>query len=176
MIDSKNIDHAKVSLFLKNLSLAQKKINERKTAKEELSRQFKKVKDISLPKTKQPILERELKELQNKISNVVEAEKKLVTQQQRDFFMTKELERRINAFEQKINEFLSYRKERQIKVEALEKKIKKNVMTRTQRKNNLQQQIKKLEDKYNLIKKSKQYNPELLEKIEERINNLKQKL
>ncbi len=51
-IISKNIDHVKVNLFLRQLYLAKKKIDERKKAKQGLLKQIKRVRNISLPKKK----------------------------------------------------------------------------------------------------------------------------
>jgi len=123
--DSKNIDNAKVTLFLRQLSSSKKKIDERKKAKQGLLKQIKRVRNISLPKKKKIILEREIKELELKINELIGTERKLFTQQQQELFFSKVLEQRISALEEKINEFLSYRKERKKKIEELEQKIKK---------------------------------------------------
>lgn len=166
----------KVRLFLKNLCFAKEKLEERKEAKHNFKKQIEKVKKISGQKTNKKVFNQELQALEQRMSNLIEAEKKIMTRQQQEYTFSSFLEGRIAAMEKKIDEFLKYKEERRKKVEELEHKIKNKTITRTERIFLVKQQINNLEKKLENLKKSKKYSEEDLKKIEERIKFLKQKL
>lgn len=171
---SSDINPTRLRHFIKNIILAQKKLEKTKMARQDLSKHIKKLKRLPKGKKITKSFKGDIELLEKKIDFAISTEKKLFTQQQKDYFFSKFLEKRIAELEKKINEFLAYGKQRKKKIDQLEKKVKGKAITRTEHMQIIRHQIAELEKKYHQLKGK--YPEETLKKIEEKINQLKEKI
>ena len=160
--------------FLKYIILSKKKLKKSNEAKEDLVEHLNKIKRKTRGKKNNPTLTNDIEELEKKINYAIETEKKLYTQQKKEYFFSKFLEKRVVELETRINEFLIHHRQRKNKIDQIEKKVKNKVMTRSEQTQIIRQQIEELEKKYNSLKSK--YPKEALKNIEEKIFQLKQKL
>ncbi len=87
-------------MFVKHLCLLSKKHDQREKSRDDLDRQLSRVKQITLTKTPRKwVIERELRELQRKISLALDNERKLVGMREADSSLVRQLKNEIFKLE-----------------------------------------------------------------------------
>jgi len=184
--------------FLKHLFIVSKKYKESELAKKGLEKQIKKVKFISFKKPKRWLIEKELKVLEGKVSDVLSKEAEILRLGREESDKTIELKSRIGELEMELRHAVRIGEEDKEKISQLslsldemkkafgnrferEKRIKeleKRVITTAKKRKEfsvLGSQIKNLEEKYNALKE-KGIGKEKLAAVKEKIESLKYRL
>lgn len=107
-------------LFFKHLILASKGMKEKELAENNLKAQMQKVKSVALKKGKKSEIQRELKELEHSLKEVLEKENILIREQESESETTKALREKLAEMEVKMAGMTRYDSE---VVEALKKEI-----------------------------------------------------
>ena len=168
-----SLSNIKLERFVRHLSLASKRIEERKNARKELTTQLTKVKKVSLAKPRKSIVEKELKELEDRIARVLETESKIMQRQEYDESQYDVLKKKLAVIEERLGSYLTERGERRKRVTELEEKIRKSAKNKEIAL--IESQLNDMEKKYIEFKK-KGYNKNILNKIKSRIDSLKARL
>lgn len=179
---SQKINPRRLKSFVRHICVIAKKHKEREEARAELQNQLKRLKRFS---SKKMGMDDELKELDRKISLVLEKEMELLGIRQGESGVSKELMNRvldnrerirsinysINEIRERLEDYIRMKTERERRINELEEKIrakvgkKKNVSL-------LRNKLKKLETMYNKLKKKGID----VSRVESRINSLKLRL
>lgn len=179
---SKEMDTKRLKSFVRHLCVIAKRHKDREKARSELQEQINRMKRFS---SKKKEMDEELKELDRKISLVLEKEMQLLGIEQGESAASKELMKDVAENREKIgqinnsvedirrrlNNYIKVKTERERKIEELEKKIRKA----TEKKNKLallKNKLDKLETTYTKLRDGGVD----VSRIEDRINDLKQRL
>jgi len=179
---SQGIHPKKLKSFVRNVCVISKKHKDREQARVELQKQMQRLKRFSYKKKE---MDEELKELNRKISLVLEKEMLLLGIEQGESAASKELMRNvaeneekirqmndsINELKLKLDDYMRFKTERERKIDELEKRIrakageKKNISL-------LKKKLNDLEVVYNNLKKKGLD----VSRVADRIQNLKLQL
>jgi len=182
MNETSKIHPKKLKSFVRHVCVIAKKHKDRETARGELQKQVKRIKRFS---SKKKEMDEELKELNRKISLVLEKETQLLGIEQGESFGAKELMKdvienkerirqineSINQIKERLEDYIKIKTERERRIDELEKKIK----AKAAKKENvslLKKKLKSLEALYNKLK-GKGVD---VSKVENRIEDLKLRL
>lgn len=163
------VGKAGLKRFVKHLCIISKKYEDKESARRDLRRQITKLKTASLSKkTKRYVLEKELKDLENKINSVLEKELELLTLGKQDSILIRKLNDRLQQLEDHFN----------ITKEKLDIFTSKKVSAKKPAKtiSATELKIKEMEARYEKLKKEGKLSRFDLSRIEGKINALKKKL
>ncbi len=158
---------------MKHLAIAAKHMALREGKKEELKAHLTKIKTLALKgKVHKGKIHDEVKELEEKISGLIDRESKFFTEHKKDDKMISELRNKINNLSVQIQSFKQLQAQMMGKEVEIEQEEKKESVEMRM----IENQIKKLEQFYNKIKKSKKHPAEHLKMIETRLKSSKERL
>lgn len=155
------ISKARIKHFLRHLYKAGSKIKERERSRDELKRHISKLKTVK----EKPIFLAELKKLENRIFDVVEKEKSVLYNQQKDSAVITQLKDRIAYLE---NELKLHKEIKEEKISAEEEFAKQETAE-------LRSLLRDLERNYHKIK-DKEKNKKKLKLVKARIEEVKNKI
>ncbi|MBI2129203.1 hypothetical protein HYU07_03095 [Candidatus Woesearchaeota archaeon] len=156
-----SINKARIKHFLRHLYKAGAKIKERERSREGLKRHISKLKAVK----EKPVFLAELKKLENKIFDVVEKEKSVLYNQQRESAVVNQLKDRIAYLENELN----------LHKEIKERKISAEEEFAKQETAELRSLLRALERNYHKIK-GREKSKEKLNAIKARIEEVKKKI
>lgn len=196
MADNYNIN--KIKSLLKYASSTGQKLEQNTAQKQELEKQVKKIQTIATKKgVKREAIIKTLKELQDKLNQVLASEGKFLVVQGKDELLIQdinshikdmennfiqdqqkiqEISNSINELKAKVSQVLDIKQERDMRMQELEEKIKSGVNKNFQEILKIEQQIVDLEEKYNTLSNIEKIDSESLKKIRDRIEGLKDNL
>ena len=153
--------------FVRNLCVISKKYEEKESARTDLQRQITKLKTTSLAKkTKKYVIEKDIKDLNTKINNVLEKELELLSLGKQDSILIRKLNERIKKLEDHFNianeklDFFASGKAMEKPADTLAEDLR----------------IKEMETRYEQLKREGKLSSSDLSRIERKISLLKKKL
>ncbi|MDO8741250.1 MAG: hypothetical protein Q7J54_06795 [Candidatus Woesearchaeota archaeon] len=164
-LNAGSINKSRIKHFLRHLYKAGAKIKERERSREDLKRHISKLKTVK----EKPIFLTELKKLENKIFDVVEKEKSVLYNQQKDSAVVNQLKDRIAFLENelKLHHDINEKKQRE-KISAEEEFAMQETAE-------LRSLLRALERNYHKIK-GREKNKKKLDLIKARIEQVKKKI
>lgn len=137
--------------FVKHLCLISKKHEQREKSRQHLDTQFKKVKQVTLTqKPRKWLIEKELKELEKKMTIAIDNERKLIGMREADSNLIRQLKDELFSLEYQLKESEELRKTEEEKNRALISDLTNSVADLREKINNLverEERIKELEKK-----------------------------
>ncbi len=167
-----DIDAEKTRLLLRHLGKAAKSVNEKDTAKQKLQEQVSKLKKLSKAKG----YRKEMKELEKRLSDVVEKEEELIRHQKTKNVSNKRMREKIEELEKRLTHYLEKRKIREKRIAVLEEKIRKRFMVEQNQIEIIEEQLKGLESLYKNISGQKKHTKNELAAVKNKIEKLKKRL
>lgn len=177
MEDISKLDPNRLKRFVRHVCLIAKKHKDRETARTEMYKQMQRLKKFS---SKKKEMDEELKELDRKISLVLEKDAQLLRTKQQESTASKALVEQsmenkakieqmynlINELNEKVKTYSKIKTERERKINELEKRIRAKAKTKRDI-SSLKNKLKALEATYNILKNKGLDVSRVAEKIED---------
>jgi chromosome segregation ATPase len=166
-----HFDHNKARTFLRYLSKAHRKFQERERARERVRESLKRLKKLSTKK-----MEKDLVVLEHRITEAIATEQKILTTQEKHEASHNDFLDKIEKLHSKLTRYLDTKDARRQRLKDLEKKIIKSVQPRKYQLMELIEELRNLERGYADAKSSGKYTAKELRPIERTIKNLKKRI
>lgn len=168
-----SISRTKAVKLMKHLAIAAKKQSAREGTKQELRSHLAKIKSLALKsKSHKGKLHNEMKELEEKISGLIDNESKFFVEHKKDDRVVQELRNKVNNLSVQLQSF----KQLQMKLMGKEVEIEKEEKKESSEIREIESNIRKLEQFYQKLKKSKKHPAEHLKMVEQRLKSSKERL
>ena len=166
------VDTEKVQLLLTHLSRANMNIREKLIAEGRLEEQVKEVKKLAKGKE----FKDQVKELERRIGQALEAEKKILVRQHATSMVHTQVLKRIEQLDKKLERYLRTGRQRTARIHYLERKIREGAEGKRAQVEVIEEQIRLLEHIYERIRKEGGYPEADLLRIENKIALLKERV
>lgn len=159
-----------------NLSIASKKVSERKEQREKLQGYLKKIKIVSAQSVKKSVISSEIEKLERHISQMLDKKLKHSKNSKAEIEHIKELKRKEKELNEKIKKLNVLLAKVGKKVDEEQVKEQLSEPEKPSLIEVLEEKLYLLESKYEEVKQNRTYPEEALLKIEEKISDLKEKI
>lgn len=161
--------------FLKHLLISSKKIQEREGARKSLKEHVKTVKRVSIG-GKKGYIDKALKELERKVSDVVDRENRLEIGNKKVSKTNADVKNRLDDVERKINGFIEEENKKIERLRAIEQKINAKVGSNRKEIMDIMNQIKRLDSVYEKLRYDENVDRSRLDSLRDRMDMYKEKL
>lgn len=172
MISPRNVDTDKARVLISHLNRAAGKVKEKDIAREQLEDQLKKIKKLSKAKN----YRKEMRELEKKLSNVLEKEEELIMHQKKRDIFFKRLRERIDELEKKLTRYIDTKKLREKKLAEVEDQVRRRYAAEQHEIDLLEEHLAGLQGMFERISTEKFHTRSELERVKEKIEELKGRL
>jgi len=166
-----HFDVTKARTFLHYCSKATQKLKERELARKKIAVALKRLKGISTE-----TIQKDIDVLEKQISQALQAEKKILTKQDREATIHGDLQDKIDLLQKKLGRYIETKEARENKLKDLEEKILKLTHPEKYKILELKEELRELEQDYEEEKSAGNHKPSELREVEERIFSLKERI